>query len=151
MQVYAETSIFGALSFQAAAQFRIPSEQFFDKVRAGQYELVVSAVVEEELSHPSTPAEVVLVFREMVQQHAVFIADSPEARRLRDAYLAAGVLKPAAANDALHVAYASVAGVPLLTSWDRGELVKVSRIAGFNQVNAQLGYGPIQILLPSAL
>ena len=70
---------------------------------------------------------------------------------LRDAYLAAGVLKPKWADDALHVAHATAARAEVIVSWNFKHLVNPARIRGFNGVNASQGYGPIVIMTPEDL
>ena len=67
---------------------------------------------------------------------------------LRDAYLHASVLTEKWMDDAEHVASASVGGADVVASWNFKHLVNPARIAGFNAVNAGLGYTPLVILTP---
>jgi len=73
--------------------------------RAGTIILLVSDVLVDELRRaPEAVAEVLA----SLPRHAVeLVAISPESESLRDAYLSAGVLSDASANDAHHVALAT--------------------------------------------
>ena len=151
MRIYADSSVYGVMSPVHPARFRLPSARFFNNVRVGVYQLVVSDQVQKEIGHPRTPAIIKDLLDEMVTYYAEIVQPSIKAEALRDEYLAEGILKPQHAADALHVAIASVAGVAILTSWDRGDIVKASHIAGFHRINARLGYPAIDILLPRDL
>lgn len=67
---------------------------------------------------------------------------------LRDAYLAAGVVTPRWANDALHVAVATVRGAELIVSWNFRHMVNYERIRGYNAVNLLHGYRTLDIRTP---
>jgi predicted nucleic acid-binding protein len=149
-RVYAETSVYGVMTPLHPPVFRGPSEQFFARVRQGMYRLVVSDHLRREIQHPRTPAEVKALFSEM-EQLAEHMVTTAEAEILRDAYIAGGIFSLDTAADALHVALASVAGVDILASWDRGEIVKAKVVAGVHQVNQAAGYPLIDILLPRDL
>ncbi len=68
---------------------------------------------------------------------------------LRDAYLRAGVVTPKYADDALHVAQATLARVDVIVSWNFKHLVNPTRIRMFNGVNLAQGYGLVVIMTPS--
>ncbi len=71
-----------------------------------------------------------------------------EALALRDAYVAARVVSPKWADNALHVSHASLAQADVIASWNFKHLVNPLRIRGFNTVNGQLGYGAMAIMTP---
>ena len=104
LRVYADTSVFGG-TFDA--DFAAVSQIFFDQVRAGRFRLVTSIVVRDELTR--APQRVRDLFAELLPR-AEIIDLSEAVLRLRQAYLAAGIVGPASAADALHVALATVAG-----------------------------------------
>lgn len=47
-----------------------------------------------------------------------------------------------------HVALATIARGDAIISWNFKHIVRLDRIKGFNQVNLEMGYGEIVILLP---
>ena len=50
---------------------------------------------------------------------------------LQEAYLAAGIVRPASADDALHVALATLARADVLVSWNFRHLVHPARVRAF--------------------
>ena len=50
--------------------------------------------------------------------------------------------------DALHIASAAIAQVDVLVSWNFKHVVNVQRIRTFNEVNREMGYGPLDIRSP---
>ncbi len=74
---------------------------------------------------------------------------SVEAELLRDAYIAGGILTAKYASDALHVAYATIARVDVLASWNFKHMVNSDRIRRFNAINSGRGYEQVIILSPA--
>ena len=68
--------------------------------------------------------------------------------RLRQAYLATGIVGPASAADALHVALATVTGCRVIVSWNFRHIVHFQKIPLYNAVNMLHGYAPIAIHAP---
>jgi hypothetical protein len=65
---------------------------------------------------------------------------------LRDAYVAEEVVTARYADDALHVAQATLAQADAIASWNFKHLVNPARIRGFSRVNAARGHAPVVIL-----
>ena len=140
--VYADTSVFGGPFDE---EFSEPSRLFFDQVRLGLFELMTSALVQAEIE--SAPADVRHVFDEMLG-YAEVVATTQEALFLRQAYLDAGILAPGSADDALHVALATVSDCNLIVSWNFKHIVHFRKISMYNSVNAANGYEPLAIFSP---
>ena len=102
VRVYSDTSVYGGAFDEP---FAPASRAFFSRVRRGVFALVVSELVDREISR--APGPVIDLFNEMLVG-AEIIAVEDEAIRLQQAYLASGIVTPKFANDALHVALASV-------------------------------------------
>jgi len=66
MRIYADSSVYGVMTAAHPARFRLPSARFFNNVRAGVYQLVVSDQVQREIGHPRTPAIIKDLLDEMV-------------------------------------------------------------------------------------
>jgi hypothetical protein len=71
-----------------------------------------------------------------------------EVKDLAEDYVRSGVLGATFADDATHVAAATVAGADLIVSWNFRHIVNYNRIRGFNAVNIRNGYRNITILSP---
>lgn len=67
---------------------------------------------------------------------------------LADAYIRAGVVGARCADDAAHVAAATVARADAIVSWNFKRIVRLDRIKAYNQVNLAHGYGILTFVSP---
>lgn len=142
-RVYADTSVFGGV---LDAEFAGPTTAFWEQVRAGRFALVTSAVVRRELE--DAPLPVRELFAELVT--AAEIANVTErALELRSAYLSEGIVGPGSADDALHVALATVSSCSLIVSWNFKHIVHARKIPLYNAINVLRGYVALAIHSPS--
>ena len=143
MKVYADTSVFGGVFDE---EFAEPSKEFFAEVESGRFTLVVSAVVQAEIT--SAPDEVQEFFQRVVA-NASIAELTQEVLELRNAYLRAGVVTTKSTDDAAHVALATVAGCRMIISWNFKHIVHFQKIPRYNAVNALEGHPTIDIFSPS--
>lgn len=142
IRTYVDTSVFGGVYDD---EFSEASIAFFDRVQEGRFQLLTSALVSAELiGAPQEVQEWYNRFEPMLE----LAATNDEAIRLRDAYLAAGVVTPRWTDDALHVALATIYHAELIVSWNFRHLVNYDRIRGYNAVNLLNGYQTIDIRTP---
>ncbi len=141
-RVYVDTSVFGGLFDE---EFEVPSKSFFDLVRAGRFSLLISDVTRQEIALAPAPVhshfEQLLAFVEL-------IAVDERVLTLRDAYLTASIVSPNWADDAAHVAAATVAEADLIVSWNFKHIVHFDKIRLYNAVNAMQGYRAVDIRSP---
>jgi predicted nucleic acid-binding protein len=142
IRVYADTSVFGGLFDE---EFKVPSQRFFDQVRNGEFALVTSAIVQDEIA--LARPEVSNFFDEMLRFCDVAEV-SEHALDLRDAYLHSRIVSPKYSDDALHVATATISGCTLIVSWNFKHIVHFQKIPLYNAVNAIQGYPQIAIFSP---
>jgi len=142
IRVYADTSVFGGVFDE---EFARPSQAFFESVRRGRFQLVISAVVRDELAEAP---ENVRAFSQQIRLRAQEVDVTGQAVRLQKAYLAAGVVGPASEFDALHVAVATTSGCRVIVSWNFRHIVNFQKIPLYNGVNLARGYGTIAIHSP---
>ncbi len=139
LRVYADTSVFGGV-------FDEESQRFFALVRSGQILLLVSQVVVDELADAPGPVRDVL---ESLPPQSIEVADlTPEIIKLRQEYLAAGIVNPRSADDATHVAVATVSGADAIESWNFRHIVRLDKMRAYNLVNQDAGYGMLSIVSP---
>ena len=104
LRVYIDTSVFGGYFDD---EFSVASRRFFDTVFAGQVISLVSEKLVAELVR--APEHVQDLLNKTVQARSERLFLVPEAVALRDAYLKGEVVAPKYADDALHVAQATLA------------------------------------------
>jgi predicted nucleic acid-binding protein len=143
IRVYVDTSVFGGIQDE---EFAAATGEFFRQVRQGAFVVLVSPMTTAELE--KAPDGVRSVLRDLAENQVERIALTLEVEELAEDYVRAGVLGSASADDATHVAAATVAGADLIVSWNFRHIVNYSRIRGFNAVNVRNGYRIITILTP---
>jgi predicted nucleic acid-binding protein len=143
--LYLDTSVIGGYH---DTQWMAETRLLWQQAKAGQWRLVTSIVAEAELNH--APANVREVFANTFDGSSI-LDTSTEIEELANAYLAAAVVPLRFADDALHVAMATVHGVRLVVSWNFKHLVNVRREDGFNAVNILHGWPPVRIVSPKEI
>ena len=142
-RIYADTSVYGG-AFDP--EFDRHSLAFFDQVRRGTLRLVASPLVEDELA--GAPPQVRSLFGSLVPQLET-VPVTAEAEDLQAAYLAAGIVSERSAEDALHVALATVHACPILVSWNYRHIVHVEKGPRYNAVNTLRGRPTVAIHSPA--
>ncbi len=108
--------------------------------------LLVSDLVLSELVE--APPAVRAVFDDLPVACREFIPIDGVVTKLRDAYIAAGVVGFDSQRDATHVAAATVAGADAICSWNFKHIVRLDKIKAYNEVNRRLGHGVLTIVTP---
>ena len=142
VSVYADTSVFGGVFDE---EFERPSRVFFEQIRQGRFLLVLSPLIEDELE---LAPKRIRDFLEQVIPYVEVARITSEAIKLQAAYLAAEIVSEKAADDALHVAIATVAGCSIIVNWNFQHIVHFDKIPLYNKVNTANGYPTIAIYSP---
>jgi hypothetical protein len=139
-----DTSVFGGCF---DVEFRKPSRAFFHEISAGKIVPLLSATLVREVE--DAPQRVRDLLADTLGTKCERIDVTAEMVDLRDAYVAAKVVTARYADDALHVAQATLVEADAIASWNFKHLVNPIRIRGFNRVNAARGHAPVVILTPA--
>lgn len=142
-RIYIDTSVLGAIFDD---EFKETTLAFFEQSRHGKFDIVVSALVEDEIA--DAPLNV-RDFYDSIVEYAEIIAPSRQAILLQQAYLKAEVITSKWMDDALHVATASVAECDIIVSWNFKHIVHFDKKRMYNAVNILNGYNSIDILTPA--
>jgi predicted nucleic acid-binding protein len=142
IRIYVDTSVYGGVFDD---EFDVASQRFFNQVKRKEFILVTSAVVQEELK--KAPGDVRSFFLEMLP-YSEITEITQESLDLRKANLKAGIVSTKYANDALHVAMATIAGCDIILSWNFKHIVHFDKIPLYNAVNILNGLNPISIFSP---
>lgn len=142
IRVYVDTSVFGGVFDE---EFQNTSSLFFEQFHRGEFSIVTSAVVIDEISF--SPLKVQEYFRKQLPYLEV-IEINREILELRDAYLSAKILPRKYSNDALHVAFATVSECSIIVSWNFKHIVNFEKITLYNAINLFNGHKQIAIHSP---
>lgn len=142
MRIYADTSVFGGVF---DAEFAEPTKRLFAEIDLGRFSLVTSAIVEAEIE----PApQRIRDFFSLYEAVAEIAQLTQETILLQQEYIKSGVVTEKSAEDALHVAIATVSRCNLIVSWNFKHIVHFDKIPKYNAVNTLHGYGQIGIFSP---
>ena len=147
-RVYVDTSVFTACEDEKF-QVRESSKRLFERFRAGDMTLVLSALVADELNSATVAARALP--NTVPREHTEVLAPSAAAEELADRYIDAGAVNAAARPAALHVAFATLADVDTLASWDYRHLLNFRPRPRFNAVNRELGHPQNEMHEPPAI
>jgi predicted nucleic acid-binding protein len=142
-RVYVDTSVIGGCFDK---EFAKESLALVQAAREGRIILLLSDLLVDELA--KARPEIQNALSDLLPNAYEEVSGGEESERLRDAYLKAGVVGPRHAADAEHIALATVSRADLLVSWNFKHIVHWDKIRGFNAVNLQEGYPPIEIRSP---
>ncbi len=144
MRIYIDTSVLGGYFDR---EFQKPTRVFMEAVFQGRIKALISDTLAGELS--AAPDNVKKLFQRIMDIKTERLALSGDAENLRDAYLKAKIVSAKYADDALHVAHATLARADVIVSWNFKHLVNPIRIREFNGVNMIHGYGSVIIMTPA--
>ncbi len=140
---YADTSVFGGCFDE---EFSEPSRALFEHILQGTFRLIVSDTLLLELQDaPQRVRDILFSIPIGVMERVELLV---EVERLRDAYIAVGVVGPASLRDAEHIAAATVADVDMIVSWNFTHIVHFEKISGYQGVNLVYGYRAVRIFSP---
>lgn len=144
--LYLDTSVIGGVFDE---EWKESTQEMFRQAGFGLYRLVASVVTANELL--GAPAEVQGYFASTFTDSAQILELTDDAETLAHAYLAAGVVTPKYADDARHIAIATLNDVGLVVSWNFKHLANIKREAGFHAVNLLQSYPQVRIVTPLQL
>ncbi len=142
IRTYVDTSVYGGVFDE---DFKEDSLRFFELVKKKYFKLVISSVVSLEVSGANRKVQ---DFFSNLLIDAELVEVNEESIRLREQYINAGIVNKQSLVDALHVATASIARVPLVISWNFKHIVNFKKIPLYNAVNIANGYPNIGIYSP---
>ena len=144
--LYLDTSVIGGCFDD---EWKEATLELFRQAGLGLYRLATSVVTTREVlgAPPEVQQQFSSTFTDPAQIHEL----TAEAESLAQAYLAAGVVTQKYADDARHVAIATVQGLAVIVSWNFHHLVNLRREAGFNAVNLLQGWPSVRIVSPLEL
>ncbi len=143
MRIYIDTSVVGGVFDD---EFAEATKDFFSRVDAGAFILVVSDLLTTELLR--APERVRNYLNRYDARQIEVIGLSDEDRDLADLYVAEKVVGATSLADCQHIAAATINRVDVLVSWNFKHIVNLSRIRGYNSVNLKHGYPMLEIRTP---
>ncbi len=142
-KIYIDTSVAGGY-FEK--EFSEDTKEFFRRARKGEFILIVSTLLENELLE--APSKVRNHISKLKKKFVLKITHNPQAETLAANYISAGVVGKTSIEDCRHIALATICRADVLVSWNFRHIVNVDRINGYNSVNLKFNYKSIDIRTP---
>jgi predicted nucleic acid-binding protein len=117
-----DTSVFGGIHDEEFAEH---TKSFFTGVRLGRFVVLVSSLTTDELD--DAPEHVAKTLYDLAPEQVERVPLNQEVKDLAEEYLRANVLGRRWADDATHVAAATVAGADLIVSWNFRHIANYTR------------------------
>jgi len=144
-KIYLDTSTISCLQVDDYRQGI--SNDFWDVLKSGNYEIFISATVLKELGECPEPKRTYL-FARLTELEYITLTPSEEVMELAQIYIDNKVLPPASMADAEHIAYAVIEKCDMLVSWNFNHLVNPKTISGVRYINAVNNYAEMGIYSP---
>ena len=150
-RIYLDTSVISHLLHEDTPEKMRDTLAFWEDVKAGKYEVIISEIVMNELDRCGEPKRTEM-FNRLEEVDYTYFPRTDEAEALADAYIEGGVLTQRNKNDCRHIATAVVSGCEVIVSWNFKHMVKIRTILGIRPVNAGRGYlNSLEIVTPTVM
>jgi predicted nucleic acid-binding protein len=124
--------------------------QFWDILKMGIYDVVISDVLLTEISKSERSLAQDLENR-LTELVLEIVSVNEDVYSLARKYIDEGIIPQTYQDDALHIALATFNEADALISWNFKHMVKLKTIRGVNGINRMLGFKELEILTPQSL
>ena len=142
---YLDTSIFNFLLTADEDDREITTKALNEIMKIGA--LYISEVVIREINAAAEPKRSQLTDKISFYSPKLLLIDN-ETQSLAAKYIAEGVIPEKYADDARHIAIATVYGIEVIVSWNFEHIVKLKTRREVNGINLLSGYREIEICSP---
>lgn len=142
-RIYLDTSVFGGYFDQEFKEF---TEPLFDRILKGEFIVLISTMIDEELEF--APERIKALLLKLEENSIEFLEDKSETVNLATEYIDQKVVGKTSYADCLHIAIATIYQADILVSWNFKHIVNIERIRGYNSINIKNGYKYLEIRSP---
>lgn len=148
-KLYLDTSVPSFLFADDSPEKREVTIKFWNVLKLGLYDVVISDVLLSEISRSEIPPsqELENKLSEIVLE---IVSVNEDVFSLAQKYVDEGIIPQTYRDDALHIALATYNEADALISWNFKHMVKLKTIRGVNGINRMLGLKELEILTPQS-
>jgi predicted nucleic acid-binding protein len=150
LKLYLDTSIISHLDQEDAPDKVKETRLLWDRIKAGDYEAVISDVDTLEIGKCDDKKRLVL-YDYLGQIQYTLVKTSVEAGKIAEQIIALGILKETSLEDCQHIANAIVSGCDAIVSWNFKHIVNPKTQAGVKALTLLDGYDDLLIYTPTFL
>jgi predicted nucleic acid-binding protein len=148
-KLYLDTSVPSFLFADDSPEKREATIQFWDILKLGLYDIVISDILLMEISRCE-----ISLSQKMEDKLSEIVLDivsvNEDIFSLAQKYISEGIIPQTYQDDALHIALATYNEADSLISWNFKHMVKLKTIRGVNGINRMLGFKELEILTPQS-
>jgi len=148
-KLYLDTSVPSFLFADDSQEKREVTIQFWEILKLGLYEIIISDILLAEISRSQTPSSQELESK-LAEIVVEIISVNEDIFSLAQKYIEEGIIPQKYQDDALHIALAAYNEADALISWNFKHMVKLKTIRGVNGINRMLGFKELEILTPQS-
>lgn len=147
VRIYLDTSIINFAVNQRDIGKNEITKRLIMEIKQGKYEAFISELVSAEIEKASRELAIKLrsVIKEIVLEELLV---DEEVNALADKYIEQRIIPVKYANDAMHIAVASVNDLDIVVSWNFEHMVKHKTRVEVAGINTFMGYRSIDICSP---
>ena len=150
LKIYLDTSVISHLNNVDRLEWVEETHKLWNRIKAGNYDVVISAVTTRELDLCLEPKRTVL--SDYLKQIKYTLVPLDENMLIiANKIIELGVLKQKSIDDCQHIAAAIVSGCNIIVSWNFKHIVNHKTIQGVKAVTAMTGFPEILIYTPTIL
>jgi len=150
LKIYLDTTVISYLDQQDAPERMAETHLLLDKIKAGDFEVVISDVVVREINDClEAKRNILLGFLKQIKYDTVIVDE--KTLRIAERFVDLNILKQTSFDDCRHIAAAITSDCDVIVSWNFKHIVNHKTIAGVKAVTALEGYDDILIYTPAIL
>jgi predicted nucleic acid-binding protein len=150
LKLYLDTSIISYLDQEDAPDKMAETRLFWERIKAGAYDVVLSDVDIQELNDCNEKKRDTL-YRYLGGISYTKVDTSDRADEIAERFVELGILKQKSMEDCQHIANAIVTGCDAIVSWNFKHIVNVKTQKGAKAIALLEGYTDLLIVTPTFL
>ena len=150
LKIYLDTSVISYLDHQDAQERMAETHKLWDKIKAGEFDVVISNVVIGEIED-CDKVKADTLFSHLNEVDYVLVDADAHTVEIASRFVDLGVLKQKNFDDGRHIAAAIVSGGGAIVSLNFKHIVNVKTMRGVKAITALEGYDDLLIFTPSIL
>lgn len=150
LKIYLDTSAISYLDQQDAPERMADTHRFWEKIKAGAFDIVLSDVTITEIDACSEETRATL-FRYLNEIEYELVEADARALEVASRFIGLGILLQKSFDDCQHIAVAITSGCDIIVSWNFKHIVNHKTMMGVKAVTALEGYDDVLIYTPPIL
>ena len=152
LRIYLETSAISYLDQPERGDMFVDSHRLWEKIKAGDFEVVISDLAITEISKcDEQKMNTLFDYLGQIEYTAIEVLGNDKTLKIANRFIDLGILKQTSYDDCRHIAAAITSGCGIIVSWNFKHIVNLKTISGVKKVTTLEGYDDVLIYTPSII